>query len=172
MYDLCMAVLHIININLKVNTMDYNNNNNPYTQPNNNYYSNNQSQYIRNPGQTMAIMSMILGLASLFTLFTVYIPIICGSLAIVLAVLSKGYGKRMLATAKIGIGTAIGGMALVITIVGSLTALLLSSSGDTLVKFGQQMDQQFEEQTGQKLEDVLGTSYEDIMKDYAESLGN
>lgn len=172
MYNLCVTVLHIININLKANTMDYNNNNNPYTQPNNSYYSNNQSQYIRNPGQTMAIMSMILGLASLFTLFTVYIPIICGSLAIVLAILSKGYGKRMLATAKIGIGTAIGGMALVITIVGSLTALLLSSSGDTLVKFGQQMDQQFEEQTGQKLEDVLGTSYEDIMKDYAESLGN
>lgn len=150
--------------------MDYNNNNNPYTQQNNSYYANGQNQYIRNPGQTMAIVSMILGLASIFTLFTVYIPIICGSLAIVLAVLSKGYGKKMLAFARIGIGTAIAGMALIITIIGSLTALLLSSSGDALVKFGQQMDQQFEEQTGQKLEDVLGTSYEDIMKDYADSL--
>lgn len=167
-----MYALNMININPKANTMDYNNNNNPYTQPNNNYYSNNPNQYIRNPGQTMAVMSMILGLASLFTLLTVYIPIVCGSIAIVLAILSKGYGKRMLATAKIGMGTAIGGMALIITIVGSLTALLLSSSGDTLVQFGQRMDQQFEEQTGQKLEDILGTSYEDIMKDYAESLGN
>lgn len=166
-----MTVLNFKNIKLKVNSMDYNNNN-PYTQQNNNYYSNGQGQFIRNPGQALATVSMILGLASIFTIFTVYIPIICGSLAIVLAILSKGYGKKMLGTARIGIGTAIGGMALVIAVIGSLTALLLSSSGDTLVKFGQQMDQQFEEQTGQKLEDVLGTSYEDIMKGYAESLGN
>ncbi len=152
--------------------MDFNNYN-PYTQQNNNNnYSNGQGQFIRNPGQALATVSMILGLASIFTVFTVYIPVICGSLAIVLAILSKGYGKKMLGSAKIGIGTGIGGMALVITIVGSLTALLLSSSGDTLIQFGQQMDQQFEEQTGQKLEDILGSSYEDIMKDYANTLGN
>lgn len=151
--------------------MDYNNYN-PYTQQNNNAYSDRQRQFIRNPGQALATVSMILGLASIFTVFTVYIPVICGSLAIVLAILSKGYGKKMLGSAKIGIGTGIGGMALVITIVGSLTALLLSSSGDTLIQFGQQMDQQFEEQTGQKLEDILGSSYEDIMKNYANTLGN
>lgn len=152
--------------------MDFNNYN-PYTQQNNNSnYSNRQRQFIRNPGQALATVSMILGLASIFTVFTVYIPVICGSLAIVLAILSKGYGKKMLGSAKIGIGTSIGGMALVITVIGSLAALLLSSSGDTLIQFGQQMDQQFEEQTGQKLEDILGSSYEDIMKDYSEILGN
>ncbi len=152
--------------------MDYNTNNNPYTQQNNNPYPNGQNQFIRNPGQTLATISMVLGLASMFTLFTVYIPLICGSIAIVLAILSKGYGKKMLSMAKIGIGTAIGGMALVISIVGSMTALILSSDGDFLVEFGQQMDQQFEQQTGQKLEDLLGTSYEDIMKSYSETLND
>lgn len=163
--------LYINNIISKVNAMDYNNNN-PYIQQNNNYYSNGQNHPIRNPGQTLATISLILGLASIFTMLTVYLPLILGSLAIVFAILSKGYGKKMLTIAKAGIGTALGGMALIIVIVGSLVVLLLSSSGDTLIQFGQQMDQQFEQQTGQKLEDVLGTSYEDMMREYAESSGN
>lgn len=150
--------------------MDFNNYNNSDTQNNNNY-PDGQRQLIRNPGQTLAIASLALGIASIFTMFTVYIPLICGSIAIVLAILSKGYGKKLLTAAKIGIGTAIGGMALVITIIGSLVALLLSCDGNTLVEFGKQMDQQFEQQTGQNLEDLLGTSYEDIMQEYAEALG-
>lgn len=159
-------VLHIINMNLRVNTMDYNNNNNPYTQPNNNFYSNNPNQYIRNPGQTMATAAMVLGVASIFTMFTVYIPFICGSLAIVFAILSKGYGKKMLAAAKIGIGTAIAGIVLIATIVGSVSAMLFSLSSEDLVNLGRQLDQQFESQTGRELEDILGTSYEDLMKEY------
>ncbi|MDY2698253.1 MAG: hypothetical protein ACI4E5_01325 [Suilimivivens sp.] len=150
--------------------MDFNHYNNPYNQ-NNNIYPEGQRQFIRNPGQTLATVSLALGIASIFTMLTVYIPLICGSLAIVLALLSKGYGKKMLIAAKIGVGTAIGGMALVITITGSLLALLLSSDGSTLVEFGKQLDQQFEQQTGQDLESLLGTSYEDIMQEYAESLG-
>ena len=150
--------------------MDFNHNNNPYNQRNN-IDPEGQRQFIRNPGQTLATVSLALGIASIFTMLTVYIPLICGSLAIVLALLSKGYGKKMLIAAKIGVGTAIGGMALVITITGSLLVLLLSSDGSTLVEFGKQLDQQFEQQTGQDLESLLGTSYEDIMQEYAESLG-
>lgn len=151
---------------LKVKSMDYNNNNNPYTQQNNNYYSNGQGQPVRNPGQTMATMAMVLGLASIFTMFTIYIPLICGSLAVVFAILSKGYGKKMLAAAKIGIGTAIAGIALIVTILGSVSAMLLSLSSEDLVNLGRELDQQFESQTGRELEEVLGTSYEEIMKEY------
>ncbi len=133
---------------------------------NNNYYSNGQTQLIHNPGQTMATMSLVLGLASIFTMFTVYIPLICGSIAIVLALLSKGYEKKMLATAKTGIGTAIAGIALIATVIGSLSALILSSSSEDLVNLGQQIDQQFEDQTGMDLKDILGTSYEEIMREY------
>ena len=149
--------------------MDYNNYT-PYTEQNqNNQYA--QGPIGRNPGQSMATASMILGLISLFTVFTVYIPLICGSIAIILAVLSKGYGKKMLAYAKVGIGTAIGGVALIASIIFSLVGILLSSSGDDLVNFGRAMDKQFEQQTGRELEDILGQSYEDIMKSYTEIMG-
>ncbi|MDE6202177.1 MAG: hypothetical protein K2O16_01080 [Lachnospiraceae bacterium] len=150
--------------------MDYNNSNNPYVQQNHDY-SNGTGQYIRNPGQTMATVSMVLGVLSIFTMLTVYIPFVFGSLAILFAILSTGYGKKMLATAKIGIGTGIGGMAVVTAVVGTLVATILSSSGDSLTNFGRQMDQQFEHQTGQSFEDIFGQSYEDIMKDYAEMMG-
>lgn len=151
-------------------TMDYNNNYSPYEGPNqNNQYA--QGPVLRNPGQSMATASMVLGVIGLFTIFTVYIPLICGSLAIILAVLSKGYGKKMLIAARVGIGTAIGGVVLISTIIFSLVGLLLSSSGDDLVNFGRAMDKQFEDQTGMELEDILGQSYEDIMKNYTEILG-
>lgn len=146
--------------------MDYNNNNNPYTQQNNNYYSNGQGQPVRNPGQTMATMAMVLGLAGIFTMFTIYIPLICGSLAVIFAILSKGYGNKMLTSAKIGIGTAIAGIALIVTILGSVSAMLLSLSSEDLVNLGRELDRQFESQTGRELEEVLGTSYEEIMKEY------
>lgn len=151
--------------------MEYNSNNNPYTQPGGNYYPNGQRQPIRNPGRAMATASMILGIVSIVSILTVYVPIICGSLAIVLAILSKGYGKKMLPSARVGVGTGIGGIVLIFSIVGSLVAMILSLSREDLITFGRQMDQQFERQTGQELEDVLGQSYEDIMEQYAEIMG-
>ena len=151
--------------------MDYNYNNNPYTQPNNQYNPHNQNQFIRNPGQTMAMVSLILGIASIFTILTVYLPLILGSIAIVLAILSKGYGKKMLATAKAGIGTAIGGIALIAVVFGSVISLFFSLSGDQLVEFGRQIDEMFEQQTGQDIEDIAGTSYEEIMKSFSEIIG-
>ncbi len=147
---------------------NYNNNNNTYNQPNNNY---NDGQPFRNPGRGMAMASMILGVACFFTLFTVYIPIVCGSIAIILAILSKGYGKKMLTTAWVGIGSAIGGMLLIASLVGSVAGMLLSSSREDLINFGRQMDQQFEQQTGRELEELFGQSYEDVMKAYSEMMG-
>lgn len=150
--------------------MDYNHNNNPYTQPNHPYDSNGQRQFIRNPGRTMAMISLVLGIASIVTIFSIYLPIILGSLAIVLAILSKGYGKQMLATAKAGIATAITGIVLIAAIFGSVISLFLSMTGDELVEFGRQVDRQFEQQTGMDIEDLTGTSYEEIMKNYAEMM--
>lgn len=132
-----------------------------------NYQPNYYRQSPHNPGQKMATISMILGVISIFTLFTVYIPIICGSIAIVLAILSKGSFKKMQAAAKVGIGTAIGSIALLFLLIASLSAMFLSTSGDALIKFGQQFDQQFKEQTGQEIEDIFGISYEEIMREYA-----
>jgi len=144
--------------------MDYNNNG--YNNSNQ-YYSQNPGPGIHNPGQSMATIAMVLGLASIFCIFTVYLPMVLGSIAIILAILSKGYGKKMLATAKIGIGTAIGGLSMVLALIASVFTLLMSNS-DILIDQGRQLDKQFERQTGQKLEDYLGKSYEDIMREYAD----
>ena len=76
----------------------------------------------------MATMAMVLGLAGIFTMFTIYIPLICGSLAVIFAILSKGYGNKMLTSAKIGIGTAIAGIALIVTILGSCWECLVTYS--------------------------------------------
>ncbi len=149
--------------------MDYNNNgynNNPYTRQDDPYYSQNPRPGIQNPGQTMATIAMVLGLASVFCIFTVYLPMVFGSIAIILAILSKGYGKKMLVTARIGVGTAIGGLSMVILLIASVLTLFMSNS-DLLIDQGRQLDEQFERQTGQKLEDYLGKSYEDIMREYA-----
>lgn len=149
------------------NNNGYNNSNNPYTQQNNPYYSQDPRPGIQNPGQSMATVAMVLGLASVFCVFTVYLPMVFGSIAIILAILSKGYGKKMLATAKIGVGTAVGGLSMVLVLFASVFTLLMSNS-DILIEQGRQLDEQFEHQTGQKLEDYLGRSYEDIMREYAD----
>lgn len=131
-----------------------------------NYQSNYYKIPPRNPGQTMAVVSMILGVVSIFTLFTVYIPIICGSIAIVLAILSKDLSKNAgYCQSRYWNCSRCNNASFVM--IASLSAMLLSTSGDSLIKFGQQIDQQFKEQTGQEIEDILGMSYEDIMREYA-----
>ncbi len=137
----------------------------------NNGYNYKQQQISRNPGITLATISMIFGIGSIFTIFTVYLSIILGSLSILFAILSKGYGRKLLVSAKIGVGTAIGGIALVFTMIFSVVGLILGSSRESLVDFGKQMDQQFEEQTGVSPEEILGESYEDFMRQYADLMG-
>lgn len=151
--------------------MENNHYNNPYTQPDQQQNYNRPQPPLHNPGLTMATVSMILGLGSIFTLFTVYLPLILGSIAVLFAILSKGYGKKMVTAAKVGMGTAIGGLALVITVAGMAVGMIFSLSRDSMIQFGQAMDQQFEEQTGMTLEDVAGQSYEELMRDYAELFG-
>lgn len=142
--------------------MDYNTDNNNI---------NRTGSWSHNPGSIMASVAMFLGIAAVFTIFTVYLPLIFGSLAIILAILSKGYGRKLMVTAKVGIGTAIGSLSIITFMMGSVIALLFSSSANDLIKMGQQIDQYYEHQTGVTLEDTIGESYEDIMKQYVEILG-
>ncbi len=118
------------------------------------------------PGSSMATAAMFLSLAAIFSIFTIYLPLVFGSIAIILAILSKGYGKKLLPTAKVGISIGIGSISLILVIFASAVSLLLTSSGDSLIKLGQQLDSQYEKQTGTQLEDIFGQSYEDIMKEY------
>lgn len=140
--------------------MDYNNQNN-YRPP----------RYYSNPGMTFATISMILGLGSIFTLPTVYLPIVLGSLSIIFAVLSTSAGSKVLTAAKVGICTAAGSMALIVMLIGMMMSFFLASSREDLVRMGQYIDQAVEDQTGVPLEELTGESYEDMMNDFADAMG-
>lgn len=140
--------------------MDYNNQNN-YRPP----------QSYPHPGATFATVSMILGVGSVFTLLTVYLPFILGSLSIIFAVLSSGTGQKLLATAKVGIGSAIGSMAMIIALMGTVLGLILGTSRENMLQLGQQMDQMIENQMGASPQELIGESYEDIMRSFADAMG-
>lgn len=148
--------------------MDYNrqqeNNNNQ-----NNYRS--QGNVFPYPGQDFAMISMILGTGCLFTFFTVYLPIVMGSLAIILAVISKGYAKKMLLTAKIGMISAVCSLAILLSVFTLTFTFLFSSDRESLTDTGRTLDEQIETQIGNSTEDILGISYEDLMEQCADMLG-
>lgn len=121
------------------------NSNNSYN-PNNSYYQNNnynqnsnngypyyeRSAYQRSyvdPGGSFATASMVLGIISIITsiTFTVYPAFILGSIAIVLALLSKGRRPKLLSKAHVGIICAITGIVLNTIIVTTCTVLLFTS---------------------------------------------
>lgn len=147
--------------------MDFNNQSNTSPQGNQPYHG--QPQAFHTPGLGMASASLILGLASLFTSLAVFPPLFCGSLAILFALLSKGYCKKMMTQAKIGLACAVGSLCLtVFTFIGSLALLL--SDPNLLVEFGKQYDATCEAMYGQSSEELLGYSFEEMMSDYADLL--
>lgn len=105
-------------------------NHNPYD--NNNYPYYNRSAYqlpVAEPGSSLAKAAMIVGIiaiASCFT-FTVYPPFILGSIAIVLALLSKGRRPKLFSNAKTGIICAVSGIALNTIIVTSIVYLIFTN---------------------------------------------
>lgn len=138
--------------------MDYNNNQN--IPPNSAFH---------NPGLGMAAASLFLGLGSLFTALTVFLPLAFGGFAVLFALLSKGYGKKMLAQAKVGFFCGLGGIGVTFVMLLSSAAMLFSNP-DLLVEIGQQYDTVCEDVYGQSSEDMFGFSFEDMMEDYADAL--
>lgn len=142
--------------------MDYNQN--QFNQ-NRNY----QRTPFQSPGLTMASVSLVLGIGALFTLLTVFLPFILGSLAIVIALLSKGYGKKMLTQAKVGLGCGLAGISMVSVLTLSSYAMVLSNP-EMLIEIGQQYDAAYEAANGRSTEADLGMSFEDMMNDFADKL--
>ena len=99
-------------------------------------YQNNGSGYppyytppTRHPGSSFATASMVLGIIAVISAFfaTVYPPIICGGLSIILSLLSKGNDKAMLPNAKVGLLTGILGMVVNVVVVGSFFVMLFTN---------------------------------------------
>lgn len=147
--------------------MDYNNNQNIPPQGNGYYGGVNPS--FHNPGMVMATASLFLGVASFFTMLSVFLPFVFGGLAILFALLSKGYGKKMLTQAKIGLVSGIGGLCVTVALCVSSMVMLLRDP-DLLLEIGQQYDAVIENMYGQSTEEIYGESFEDMMKQYADLL--
>ena len=102
--------------------MDFNNNgtqNNPNQNPynanrpmGNSPYGYQYSPPYIMPGQKLANAAMVLGIISILStiLMTIYIPLILGSIAIILAILSKGSKSRMAGQAMTGLICGAGGL--------------------------------------------------------------
>lgn len=144
----------------------YNNNaphnNDPYAGGpyNGNPYQN--SNFRRCPGgasgERLASAAMVMGILALatFVSMTIYPPFIFGSIAIVLALLSKGRAPRMLSKAKAGIICAAIGLTANCALCGTSLYMLYTNP-----EILEQVNDIFEDQYGMSYEDMLET----ILKD-------
>ena len=80
-------------------------------------YNRNQRENRPRPtsGESMAGSAMILGVVAIMGVCCVYPGMICGALAIILALLSRGQNKRPVASGRIAM--ALGSVAIAITVV-------------------------------------------------------
>ena len=122
-----------------------------------------------NPGRTMASAALLFGVGSVFTTATVFLPLIFAGLSVVFALLSKGYGKKMLTQAKVGLISGLAGLGITAAMFISSFALLISNP-DILTEVGAQYDAACEAVYGQSSEEIFGYSFEDMMDDYADAL--
>ncbi len=114
--------------------------------------SNSNFSYSREPANGFARASMILGLLSIVTAFmlTIYFPFVLGSLAIILALLSKGYQSKLHPNAKTAIATAIVGLSLNICLIAGSFILVFS-----VKEYREQFDTIFEQVYGESFDDAL-----------------
>lgn len=135
----------------------YNNNNNSYNYNNNNssYSGYNRGAYgmpVSEPGSGLATAAMILGIVSIISCFTftVYPAFITGSIAIVLAILSKGRRSKLLSKAKTGITCAVIGLISNTVLIISFTVMFF-----TVPEVRAQVNQTCVEQYGKTFDEML-----------------
>ena len=134
---------------------NYNNGPIPPYQNNNSGYPPYYTPPTRHPGSSFATASMILGIIAIISAFfgTVYPPIICGGLAVILGLLSKGNDKAMLPNANVGVLTAILGIVVNVLVVGSVIIMLFTNPS---------YKEDFHRQLNQYSEYFYGESFDDM----------
>lgn len=131
-------------------------NGNPYANNNGNPYQGNApyGMPVPEPGSSLANAAMVLGIISIISCFTftIYPAFILGSIAIILALLSKGRRTKLLSKARTGI--ICGVIGLVSNVI--LIAMLFSSPD-----FKAQLDKTCMEQYGKTFDEMI----EEILED-------
>lgn len=120
---------------------------------------------VRHPGSGFATAALILGLLSIMTAImgTVYPPLLCGGLAIILAILSKGKDRAMLTNAKVGMTTGIVGLIVNVAVVVSTLLLFFNNP---------QFQEEVHTQLNQYYEALYGESFDDAWSEIQDALEN
>ncbi len=142
--------------------MDFNNNNTPneYQNP----YGYQYTPPVKAPGSALSSAAMVLGIGAIVTalMMTVYLPFIFGSLAIVLALLSKGSFSKIQSKARAGIICGIIGLFINFGVIGYSFNIILNNS-DMMIETAIMYDEMLEEMYGVPSEELLGESMEDTI---------
>lgn len=96
----------------------------------------------------MASAACVMGLLSIVLVQTVLIPLFLGSIAIIIAVLSKGYDTKMTGQAKAGVVTSL--LGITIAVVMSATSIWMYMNDDL---FRAETNKTFQELTGMTVEE-------------------
>ena len=118
------------------------------------------------PGKSLATGAMILGIISiLFTfLLPIYIPMILGSIAIVLAILSKGTKKNMPGQATAGLVCGAGSLVVNVCML-TVSMVFILSHPEILQDTARAYDTFLEQYYGESTEEMLGQSLEDMINE-------
>lgn len=109
-----------------------------------------------NPANSLAVASMVLGIAAIVLACTVYLSPVLGGVAVILAILSRGAGKKLHGFAKTGIITASVAVALDIALVTASFALIFSNPD---------MQRDFWRMYKEMGEEMYGDNFDDMMKE-------
>ncbi|MDD2972674.1 MAG: hypothetical protein PHE02_11150 [Lachnospiraceae bacterium] len=142
--------------------MDYNQNGSqnqyPYGMPNpyGNQYDHASIPPVKR-ANSMAVASMSMGIISLVLAFTctLYPTLICGGVAIIFALLSKGTDAKMHSNAKTGLITAIIGLLFDIAVIG--ISMMLIFSPLAVPEYKNEFNRMYEQ--------IYGESFDDTMKE-------
>lgn len=115
----------------------------------------------RHPGSGFATASLVLGIIAILTAFvgTVYPPVICAGLSVLLALLSRGGDRVLLPNARVGVITAV--LGLVVNIVVVISAFLLIFTNP-------EANRQFHDQLNRYYEQFYGESFDDAIEEIRE----
>ena len=129
-----------------------------------NNYDNSNTEKVNNTSDqpfpnVFALFAKSLGAFSIFcAVFSVFFgSFICGGLAIVLAVLSKGYNTKMEKNAKIGLATGIIGVVLQIFLLGFSIYNIIH-----VPEFREQFNSIYEQMYGEPMDDSINEMLEEL----------
>lgn len=123
------------------------------------YFSSNDSNHQTNTPNVFALFAKTMGIFSIFcAVFSIFfLSFICGGLAIILAVLSKGYQKKMEKNALIGLACGVVGVTLQIFI---LTAGFYSII--KIPEFREYFNSVYEQMYGEPLNDSINEMLDEL----------